>query len=479
MNRRVRSTVVGYAVGAVAVAGVTLVYRQLLHVNPTTSALSFLLVVLAVSATWGLRQAVITSLLATLAFNYFFLPPVGTFIISDPQNWVAMFAFLATAVIASQLSERARREAENANVRRREVERLYGFSQMLLASDRVAELLNAVPRYVVESFGSRAAAIHLPNRADVYRSAAETGGLEVHDLQLVAARGEPRIESQREVAILPLRMGARVVGSMGVSGMLPSRTTLEAVASLIAVAMERAHAIETLGKAEAARESEQLRTVLLDSVTHEFRTPLTAIKASATTLLSNPALENGQRTELLTVINEESDRLNRLVGEAAEMAQLDANRVELHKRPLEIVELVEAARKETRQAEGSHPVEVRLPKGLPAVLADPDRIQEVLVHLLENAAKYSPPGAVIHITAEHRRDKVITSVADHGPGIDDFEQALIFDKFYRGHNQRLKVQGTGMGLAIAKAIVEAHGGTIGVTSQLGRGSVFFFSLPAV
>ena len=468
----------GYAVGAVAVAGVTLVYRRLLHVNPTTSALSFLLVVLVVSATWGLRQAVVTSLLATLAFNYFFLPPVGTFNISDPQNWVAMFAFLATAVIASQLSERARREAENANVRRREVERLYGFSQMLLASDRVAELLNAVPRYVVESFAVRAAAIHLPNRADVYRSSAETAGLEVHDLQLVAARGEPRIESQREVAILPLRMGARVVGSVGVSGALPSRATLDAVASLIAVAMERANAIETLGKAEAARESEQLRTVLLDSVTHEFRTPLTAIKASATTLLSNPGLENGQRMELLTVINEESDRLNRLVGEAAEMAQLDANRVELHKAPLQIAEVVEAARKEMRHLEASHRVEVRIPEGLPAVLADPDRIQEVLVQLLENAAKYSPPGSAIHIAAERKLDKVITSVADHGPGIDDFEQALIFDKFYRGHDQRLQVQGTGMGLAIAKAIVEAHGGTIGVTSQLGRGSVFFFSLPA-
>jgi len=290
-------------------------------------------------------------------------------------------------------------------------------------------------------------------------------------------RGEPKIDAENGLAFMPLRMGVRVVGSMGVSGALLSRQTLEAMSSLIAIAIERAGTIEKLGRAEAARESEQLRSVLLDSVTHEFRTPLTAIKASVSSLLTNPNLDEDQHHELLTVISEESDRLNRLVGEAAEMAQLDANKVELQMEPHPIREAVEEAMEESRQTLGRHPVELRLPTDLPPVRMDLARIKEVLVHLLENAAKYSPPEAPIHITGEVKDRMLTTSVADRGPGIDDFEQSLVFDKFYRGRNQRLRVQGTGMGLAIAKAIVEAHGGRIGVTSQLGHGSVFYFSLP--
>ena len=468
-----------FVVGAVAVCVITLTYREIFHVNPTTVALTFLLAVLVVSATWGLRYAVFLALMATLVFNFYFLPPVGTFTIADPQNWIALVAFLVTAIIASQLSERARREARNANERRKDVERLYGFSQQLLSSDNAAELLNAIPGYIVESFGAIAAAVSLRDRPDVYRSAAETGGLESHDLQVVTMRGEPRMDAQNNLAFLPLRMGARVVGSMGISGAIPSRSVLDAIGSLIAIAIERTAAIEKLGKAEAARESEQLRSILLDSVTHEFRTPLTAIKASATTLLSSPDIEPGHRQELLTVINEESDRLNRLVGEAAEMAQLDANRVELHLEPHSIREVVDEVLRESKQTLGQHPVEVRLPDQLPPVFMDLDRVKEVLMHLLENAAKYSPGDSPIYVTGEVKNRMFTTSVADRGPGIDDFEQSLIFDKFYRGRNQRMRVQGTGMGLAIAKAIVEAHGGQIGVTSQLGNGSVFYFSLPVV
>src|SRR5579862_8454595 len=156
----------------------------IVHVNPTTVALAFVIAVVMVSANWGLQPAIFLALLATLAFNYYFLPPIGTLTIADPQNWVALFAFLVTAVIASQLAERARREAQSANERRREAERLYEFSQQLLSSDNVVELLNAIPRYIVEGLGVEAAAIALPNRPDVYRSSSAIHDLEFHDLQL-------------------------------------------------------------------------------------------------------------------------------------------------------------------------------------------------------------------------------------------------------------------------------------------------------
>ena len=223
---------------------------------------------------------------------------------------------------------------------------------------------------------------------------------------------------------------------------------------------------------------DELRSAILDSVTHEFRTPLTSIKASITSLMSNLGLSPDDRRELMTVINEESDRLNRLVGEAAEVAQLESHEFQLNLQACRVIDLVQAAVEDVRQVMGKHPVEIRVPKDI-TVRLDPDRIKEVLVQLLENAAKYSPPESPICIIAEIKATNTNfeLSVSDQGAGIDDMEQALIFDKFYRGKNQRYRVQGTGMGLAIVKAIVEAHGGKIAVTSQLGCGSVFHIVLP--
>ncbi len=476
-------------IAGVSVAAITLACRWL-HLNPTSVALAFLLAVLAISATWGLRPSVCMAVLATLAFNYFFLPPVGTFTIADPQNWIALFAFLVTAVTASELSERARRGARTAIERRQELERLYAFSQSLLSTDTPAELLNLIPRYIVESFNIRSAAISLTSRADVYRSGPSIDGLETHDLQMTSVRGEPRLDAPQQTAFMPLRMGMRVVGCLGVSGSVLSRQTLEAIGSLVAIAIERAGAVEKLSRAEASRESEQLRSVLLDSVTHEFRSPLTAIKASVGALLSAPQNSPEQTRELLTIIDEESDRLNRLIGEAAEMAQLDANKVAFRLESAPIAKVVEDALADLKQLLVQHPVDVRIPADLPPARMDSVHIKEVLVHLIENAAKYSPDGAPIRVTAEARSygsdgasearsdDRTLTvSIADRGPGIDDFEQSLVFEKFYRGRNQRVQVHGTGMGLAICKAIVEAHAGHLGVTSQLGHGSVFYFTLP--
>jgi len=473
----------GYLIAALSVAGITLIGYRWLHLNPTTIALVFLLGVLGISATWGWRQAVFMSVVATLALDYFFLPPVGALAIADPQNWIALFAFMVTALAVSQLSERARSGARSAVERRQELERLYAFSQLLLSSDNPAELLNLIPRYIVESFGIRSAAILLSSRGDIYRSGPAIDGLESRDLQLICVRGEPRFDSVHQIAFMPLRMGTRVVGGMGVSGSLLSRQTLEAIGSLVAISIERAGAVEKLSRAEAARESEQLRSVLLDSVTHEFRSPLTAIKASVTSLLGSPnhspeRHSPEEKQELLTIIDEESDRLNRLIGEAAEMAQLDANKVEFRFTFAPIGPVVANVLDELKQTLVHHPVEVKIPPDFPNARMDSVHIKEVLVHLIENAAKYSPAEAPIRITAEAKNRMLTINIADRGPGIDDFEQSLVFEKFYRGRNQRVQVHGTGMGLAICKAIVEAHGGQLGVTSQLGHGSVFYFSLPA-
>jgi two-component system sensor histidine kinase KdpD len=466
-----------FAITAFIVLCIVLFYFRYVHVNPTTVALSLLVAILVVSAAWGLRYAIPMSILSTFCFNFFFLPPVGTLTIADPQNWAALIAFLCTSLIASHLSERVRDEARESARRRKEVERLYRFSKRLLLTDNIVELLKMIPVHVVETFGVEDSAIYLADRGKIYRSGAEIEQLSSTELKNVSATGESIFNGEHKRALVPVSMGVRRMGSLGIAGDTLSRETLEAMSGLIAIAIERAGAVDTLMRSEASRESERLRSALLDSITHEFRTPLTSIKASVTSLKSEAEMNEEQRRDFVEIIDEESDRLNRLIGEAVEMARLDANEVKLELGPHQIGEAIESALEESRNTIADHPVEVRVPDNLPPAVMDVEWIKKVLQHLIENAARYSSAGQPIFISGEVRNGRLITSVADRGMGIDDLERSMIFDKFYRGQSQRYRVQGTGMGLAIVKAIVEAHGGRIEVSSQLGNGSVFSFGLP--
>ena len=463
------------ALGIVAV--IVALYHKALAVNATTVALTLLLAILAVSTLWGMAVSIPMSLAAMIAFNYYFLPPIGTLTVADPQNWVALVTFLAVAVIGSHLATRARQQSEEASARQRDIEKLYAFSRDLLESGNVMELLNRIPAQIVKTFEIGAAALFLADKQKVYRSGPVVPRLDTDSLKSVMAREEPVIDTPNSLCFVPVRLGVRAIGSLGISGRALSLQTLEAIATLVAIAMAHARAVEQLGQTEAARQGEQLRTALLDAVTHALRTPLTSIKASVTNLLSNGGLVDEQKHELLTIINEETDRLNRLVGEAGEMARLDAGEVELELKPHPIEELINAALEHCKASLGHRTVNVQVAPTLPPVRADLTRAREVLVHLIENANQYSSAGQPITITAEANGDTVVTSVADRGDGIDDLEQALIFEKFYRGKNQRYSVEGTGMGLPIAKAIVEAHGGSINLMSQRGHGSVFSFTLP--
>lgn len=467
-----------FASSGIIVSAITFLCFRALHVNPATVGFCFILLVLLISAAWGLRYAIFAALLSTVAYNYFFLPPIFKFSIADPQNWVALLTFLLTAVVGSQLSERARRSAASADQRRREVERLYSFSQQLWLSENVFELLNSIPKDIVDAFGVGGSAMFLEGKQEAYFSDERCRTLfPIDHLKSISDRGEPVLDREHRICFMPLRMGVRSVGSLALSGCSLSRESLEAIGSLVAISIERAHTVERLTRSEAARESDRLRSVLLDSVTHEFRTPLTSIKASAETLLSDVRLDKPQREDLLQVINEESDRLNRLVGEAGEVAQLDAHQIQFSFETHQLREAIDNAIKHSQSALRRHPVEVSIPSNLPAVRMDLGRITEVISHLLDNAGRYSQPETPIRVSADLQGSEVVTSVADHGPGIDEMEQEMIFEKFYRGRDQRMIIQGTGMGLPIAKAIIELHGGKIGVISQLGRGSVFHFSLP--
>jgi two-component system sensor histidine kinase KdpD len=477
MQRLLVGRTVGIGVSLAVIAGISFFYRHLLHVNQTTVALSFLLAILAVSAVWGMAVSVFMSLAAVVAFNYFFLPPVGTLTIADPQNWVALFAFLVTSIMGSQLSSRIRSEADEAHQRRREVERLYEFSRKLLGEGNVIQLMNAIPDYIVESFEAGAAELFLPQKEKFYRSGFGAAHLDEVKTKTAFLNDEVTIDTQRGEYFLPIRLGVRAIGSLGISGPQLSRQSVDAISSLVAIAIERARAVEQLGQTEAAREGERLKSALLDSITHDFRTPLTSMKASVSSLLTSEHSDAQQTRELLTIIDEECDRLNRLVEEAGEMAKLEAGEFALDLAPTSIEEVIQAALAHCKTSLAGRPVDVRVSANLPLVRADAVRTKEALVQLIDNANLYSPKDQPITVTAEPNGDTVTTSVADRGPGIDDFEQTMIFDKFYRGKDQRYLVRGTGMGLPIAKALISAQQGSISVTSQLGHGSVFSFTLP--
>ena len=478
MSSRRLVAIARWALAFAALAGIVVVYRRWLHVNSTTIALTLILYILLLAARVSVRLAVAVAIAATAVYNFYFLPPFGTLSISDPQNWIALLAFLATGIVGSRLSERARREAQDARRRQRELEVLFTLSRDLLQTDQVAVLLPALPSLIDAAARADAVLLYLLDGDRVYQSGLrQVTGSEIPRyrelaLGLTGITPAPAGETQ-----IPVRTGVRPRGLLLLYGTRLSVESLQAIGGLVSIAIDRAQALEEVARNEATKESERLRTLLLDSITHELRTPLTSIKGAASALLSTESVSEESRRELLTIVDEESDRLNRLVAQAVEMAQLEAREVQMHLAPVSVEDLVQRARTGCGWIALEHPLVIDLPTTLPHVAADKEMVSKVLCNLLENAAKYSAQGSTITVSAERRAEFVLTSVADRGMGIAAPEQALIFDRLYRSPARRGSTAGSGMGLAISRAIVESHGGAITVVSQPDRGSVFTFSLP--
>ena len=467
-----------YSFSILLVAAIVLLYRVLLpgKVNNTTVALTLLLAVLGVSTVWGLGAATVASLVAVLGFNYHFLPPVGALTIQDPQNWVALVAFLVTAVTASQLSERARRRTAEAEQRRVEIERLYSLVQAMMPGGNPRKTIREFVNKVVQVFGCDAAAFYYRPTGEILRSGPESQPVSDHDLQAAAEIDEVSMDAERSLATAPVRLGGRSLGSLALVGELPTEQTVRAVVNLVAITIEKARALEDASHAEAARQSEVLKSALLDSLAHDIKTPLTSIKAAVTSLLGTAAAADH---ELLTIINEEADRLNQLAAEVIAMARVEAGKLHLEKRLVTVAALIEGSLAELGAIRRGRSIATQVAAGLPLVECDSELVQQVIKQLVENAFKYSPEGEPVTISAAPKGEKIVIGVSDRGAGIDEDERPHLFDKFFRGRRHRFETKGTGMGLAIAKGIVEAHGEKIWVESEPGHGSAFYFSLPAV
>lgn len=467
-----------YAVLTAAAAALVVLFRSIRGANQTTVALSFLMLVLITASRWRLAYSVYAAVLCTLLYNFYFLPPLGRLTIEDPRNWVALAAFLCCSVLVSHLAEREHEHAAAAELRGREVERLYEFSQQLLLQENLRGLARATPSVAAAVFGFRGVALYVRDEDAAYYSDPKSELLPAVELKLAAGQSEAGATMREGFHLVPLSLGMRSLGVLAVTEGGYSREVYEAIGGLVAIALERAAAVERSTRLEASRESEQLRSALLDSVTHDLRTPLTAIRAAATTLVSQPDLAEAERADLALVVDEESARLDRLIGQAVEMAQLDAAAVKIDRRPQDVRELLETTVEEMRPLLRDRAVEVEVAENVARAPMDRELVRRVLRHLIENAARYSPARTAIEVSAQEEANRLVVTVADQGPGIDRGEQPFVFDKFFRGKKQRSQsAAGTGMGLAIVQAILRAHGGGIELTSEAGRGSKFAFWLP--
>jgi two-component system, OmpR family, sensor histidine kinase KdpD len=455
------------------IAGITLACFRV-RLNAATAGFAYLLAVLIVATVWGLAEATVASVVGVLCLNFFFIAPLFTFTVADPENWVGLFAFLATSIVASQLSTRAQQRAAEALDRQRDMERLYALSRSILLTDPNQAVAKQIVRSMAEAFEIRGAALFDRASGEIHYTGLEDLP-EVNDrLREAALKGTQFRDGQLVVAAI--RLGGEPIGSLALRGAIPSDIVLQGVANLAAIGLEKARAQAAANRAEAARESQELKSTLLDAVAHEFKTPLTAMKAAASALRSGTVAHPDERRELVTVLDEEIDHLNQLVTEAIQMARFEAGAIEMNKQSHPVAEIVGEALRITNSTAEGQLVGVEVKDGLPAIQADGALVALALKQLIDNALRYSPAGSELRICAGRKGDRVLISIRDQGPGIAPDEQPRIFDKFYRGSNAG-RTRGTGMGLAIAREIAHAHGGEVWLEQSSAQGSEFCMSLP--
>ncbi len=467
---------------ATALAALTTVALYLLGANASTAGMVFLALVVWSATQAGITLSLYIAALCALSFDYFFLLPYGTLRLASPQEWVDMLTFAASCLVVSRVAERARRQARNAEQRRKDVERLYELSQELMLYEDAEALIRDMPRLIERIFALNGVVLYVCDHDQFYSSTSELPMSIQASLRALTQSSNPTLAIPGDLMAKPLMLGMRAIGALAWRPNELSHEVSTAVSAQVAIVIARSMAIEVSARLEAAREGERLRVALIDSLTHELRTPLTSIRAAATTLQEGGGLDEAGRQDMVAIIDEEAARLDALIGEAVEMAEIDANVVEVHPVSEHSRAVLEQAVEESRKSLAAHNVSIADEEpgetDEPAWF-DPHLIGRVLRHLLENAAAYTPPGSHIILSSRRIGNRLEFCVEDDGPGIHAVDLPLIFEKFYRGKRRKSNRKGSGMGLAIVRAILAAHGGGIEASSEAGKGAAFRFWVPLV
>jgi two-component system sensor histidine kinase KdpD len=478
--------------------------------NASTAAIVYLVQVVIFAALAGQVSSTYLAVVSAVLFDYYFTDPRHSLIMYNLQDWVSVVAYAGSCLVVGRVAERARRQTRDADRRREEVERLNALSQEMMLHDDAAGLVQQIPRLVEKNFALDAVLLYVREDDRLY-SSLPGGGSNDENPGTPALRSEGEDESMlREEASgdapgsrnrlrdllrdnsQPWELQAELPGgftpihlvfgmkSVGILAWKPDtlhRQVATSIAAQVAIAITRAHAIESSSRLEAARTADRLRAALIDSLTHELRTPLTAIRAAATTLVDGEGLDAETRAELAAIVDEESLRLDSLIGEAMEIAEIESDGIRFQPEPVHLATFLEQVVQESQEELAAHRVSIDAgPPGGP-VWIDKHLMSRVFRHLLENAGRYTPAGS--RIVLRGRRDGAVLELAveDNGPGIDAHDLPLIFEKFYRGRQRNSTAKGSGMGLAITRALVSAHGGTIEAESTAGKGTRFRIAIP--
>lgn len=458
-------------------------------------SLLYLLPVLLAAVRWGLWPSLLASFLGILAFDYFFVPPFMSFSVSDIRYLLNFAIFLVVALVTGTLASRLRSQADAARERERRMAALYSLSSRIAVETDMERVLAIVAETVAQSAGVTAA-ILLPGvplnrlsvaacsgsrqfvldkkRIAVAQWAFEHGQQAGGGTSVLAGTGDlfiPITEGPTSLAVLAVELGPDRVLSR------EQRKDLEAFASLAALAIARVRFADEAGRAKLLFESEKLHKAMLDAVSHDLRTPLSSITGAVTGLLEEEERYDSQtRKALLRAIDEGAQRMNRFISNLLDMARVESGMLKPKREWCDIVDIVGVAVREVRGMLPEERLRVVAPPDLPLVYMDFGLVEQVLINLLENAAKYSPRESPILLHIDVRGDELTVSVLDSGPPVPEDDRARIFDKFYRLRLSR-QVTGTGLGLSISKAMIEAHNGRLWVEPNPAGGNSFTFSLP--
>jgi len=471
--------------------------------HPTIAALAYLLVVLLAAAFSALWVALASSALAVVLLNYFFLPPVRTLSIAEPQNWVALLVLLAVSLVASHLSASARSRERDATARRDELARLFDLSRDILLTTESADAHQQLARAVARRFDLAYVAICLPAPT----GAAATGaapGWRIHEagegrvtlprqqLEQVfqAARGALEFDARERtysgrqtihshegppVDLVPLRLAGRPVGLLAAGGRDIEAGTLDTLAGIVAIAVERVQFLAERKSADLARQSAELKSALLASLAHDLRTPLTAIRVAASNLQASWANQEERQAQSQIVLAE-VERLNRLFQNILDMARVETNAVTTAREWVTPEDLVEAAVTQVQHTLGDHRLSIHA-EGHRVVEVDPRLTSASLAHLLENAAHYSAPGTTIFVEASVTGDGVRVTVRDEGPGIAESDLPHLFERFYRGREASRHSIGAGIGLALTRGLLAVQDGRVFAENVASGGARFTIEVP--
>jgi len=462
-------------ISALLVVAVLFLCLHLPRIKDTTVALALVLVILAIAARWGWLESLVAAVAGGIGFDYYFLPPRGLSV-EAPEDWIALAAFLATAVTASWLFRQALRARMEATQQRDDMEKLHQLVNAMLDGGKSEFGVGHLPDVLAEICAAEGVAFYDKSSGQTFRSGPRAEEISSQALRELADKGGA-LSVGPAFSLAPIRYAGELFGSIGILSVTLSPALLDGIAGRLGMGLAKLYANEKAKEAEVARRAQELKSAVLDALAHEIKNPLNSIKLAVTTLLSDRPAGQLPSRELLSIIDDEANRLARRIDEAVQLARVEADQLTLDKEPQDLAELIPAAIEEMGALPNHRPIEVHIPQSLPPAECDKSMIMHVLKQLVSNALKYSPKDTPLTVSAEFTGAAIVMNVVDHGPGVPEEEQERIFEKYYRGQAAGSGLPGSGLGLASARYIVQAHGGRIWVTRPAEGGAAFHVSLP--